>query len=75
MSLSKIKQLIADKKLICPQCHKPVQKFDKYVEMTASVWDGAGDSTQATEGSKVTLVCGNCDWSERSEYWANYIEE
>lgn len=75
MSLPRIKQLIADKKLICPQCHKPIQKFDKYVDLVATVWDGAGDSERETGGSKVTLICGDCAWTERSEYWANYIEE
>lgn len=75
MSLQQIKQAIADKKLMCPQCQKPVQKYDKYAEILASVWDGAGDSATETSGSKVTLICGSCDWKERTEFWSTYIEE
>jgi RNase P subunit RPR2 len=75
MSLQRIKQAIADKKVICPNCDKPVQQFDKYVEKTASVWDGPGDSRLETAGSVVTLICGSCDWKERTEYWSNYIED
>jgi hypothetical protein len=43
--------------------------------MTASVWDGAGDSALETKGSKVTLICGNkpCEWKERTEFWSQYI--
>jgi transcription elongation factor Elf1 len=75
MSLQVIKQAIADKKLLCPNCNKPVKSFDKFIEMTDSVWDGAGDSLLDTKGSKVTLICGNCDWRERTEFWKNYIED
>ncbi len=75
MSLSKIKEAISAGKMLCPNCQKPVKSFEKYVEMTASVWDGAGDSNLETAGSKVTLICGNddCSWKERTEYWAEYI--
>ena len=77
MSLTTIKNGIEKGKFICPDCKKPMKKFDKYVEMTESVWDGAGDSGLETAGSKVTLTCGNenCDWSERTEYWRNYLHE
>jgi hypothetical protein len=76
MSLQVIKTAIADKKLVCPKCKSPIQKFDKFVEMVESVWDGAGDSKLETGKSKVTLICanGNCDWQERTEYWDNYLE-
>lgn len=76
MSLSTIKNAIQNKKMHCPKCKGAVQKYEKYVEMTASVWDGAGDSNHETAGSKVTLICGNgvCDWKERTEFWANYID-
>ena len=76
MSLQTIKQSIADKKLLCPTCKKPVKEFEKFVEMTASVWDGAGDSALETKGSKVTLICGNkpFEWRERTEFWSQYIE-
>jgi len=75
MSFQQIKQLIADKKFKCPSCSSPVQKFDKFTEITQSVWDGPGDSGLETQGSKVTLICGSCDWTERTEYWSNYIDE
>ena len=32
MSLEKIKQAMADKKLRCPTCSEPIQKFEKYVD-------------------------------------------
>lgn len=75
MSLQVIQNAISGEKMKCPNCGKPVKQFDKFVEMTASVWDGAGDSGLETAGSKVTLICGNCDWRERTEYWSNYIDE
>jgi hypothetical protein len=70
-----LKNAISSQKMKCPSCGKPVKEYDKYTELTASVWDGAGDSGLETAGSKVTLICGNCDWRERTEYWANYIDE
>jgi len=73
MSLSKIKEAISGGKMLCPECKKPVKSYEKFVEMTESVWDGAGDSNLETSGSKVTLICGNCDWKERTEYWSEYI--
>jgi len=75
MSLAKIKKAIEDKAMICPSCNQPIKKFDKYVEMTESVWDGAGDSNHETAGSKVTLICGNddCTWQERTEYWSSFL--
>lgn len=74
MSLNSFKKLINDEQLICPKCNKPIKQFDKYVEKMASVWDGAGDSHTETEGSVVTLICGNsgCSWKERTEYWDSY---
>lgn len=75
MSAKVIQEAIDNKKMQCPKCKKPVQQFEKFVELTESVWDGAGDSGLSTKGSKVTLICGNsgCDWKERTEYWDNYI--
>jgi len=77
MSQAIIKKAIADRKMLCPQCQQPVKEFEKLVEMTDSVWDGAGDSNLETKGVKVTLICGNqpCDWRERTEYWHNYISD
>lgn len=77
MSLSTIKDAIAGGRMTCPKCEKPVKSFEKFVEMTDSVWDGAGDSALETKGSKVTLICGNsgCDWKERTEYWSEYMRD
>ena len=74
MSQVKIKEAIAAGKINCPTCKKAIKSFEKYVEMTASVWDGAGDSNLETQGCKVTLVCGNdgCQWKERTEYWTEF---
>lgn len=77
MTLSDFKEIISSGKLVCPACGKAVRQFEKYIEETiASIWDGAGDSRIETGGSKVTLICGNadCDWRERTEYWANYLQ-
>ena len=77
MSLEKIKQAIADKKLLCPTCQGPIQKFEKYVDTVDNIWDGAGDSKVEFSGCKVTLVCGNgsCDWRQRTDYWSEYLAE
>jgi len=77
VSLERIKRAISDKTLRCPLCAKPILRFEKYVDLVASVWDGAGDSGVETGGCKVTLICGNegCSWKERSEYWQNYLKE
>jgi hypothetical protein len=76
MSLNQIQQAITNEKMRCPTCGKAIKEFEKFVEMTDSVWDGAGDSKLNTAGSKVTLICGNdkCPWRERTEFWDNYIE-
>lgn len=74
MSQARIKQLITEEQLICPDCDKPIKGMDKYVDTIGSVWDGAGDSHTEGGGSKVTLICGNCSWKERTEYWENYIK-
>ncbi|HEY9756079.1 MAG TPA: hypothetical protein V6C97_13010 [Oculatellaceae cyanobacterium] len=73
----RIKNAIAEKKMLCPECKKPVTKYEKYQDLIGSVWDGAGDSVTEMAGSKVTLTCGNppCEWKERTEYWENYISE
>ena len=74
MSESMLKQAIEEKKIPCPDCKKPIQKYEKFVELTASVWDGAGDSNIETAGSKATLICGDCSWKERTEYWEDMID-
>ena len=76
MSLQVIKKAIADQKMLCPQCKSPVTKFEKFVEMIESAYDGPGSGLDGeTAGSKVTLICGNCDWKERTEFWSQYIVE
>jgi hypothetical protein len=79
MSLQKIKSFIAENKLVCPTCHKPVRKWEKYVDLMDSAYDGPGSSLddEPSGASKVTLICGNdgCSWSDRTEYWMNYFVE
>lgn len=77
MSLQVIKDAITDKKMLCPKCQKPIQKFDKFAETIDAVWDGFGDSRVDSRGSRVTLICGNdkCTWTERTEFWAQFIDE
>jgi hypothetical protein len=74
MSQDDLKQSIQEKNLICPKCKEPVQKYENYIDLVGSVWDGAGDSGVESAGSKVTLICGNgdCAWKERTEYWDSF---
>lgn len=77
MSLQVIKDAIANKKMTCPQCKKPIQKYDKYAETIDAVRDGLGYTDIDSRGSRVTLTCGNsgCAWTERTEFWTQYIED
>jgi len=77
MSESTIRDAIAAKKMICPKCNKPIQKYEKFSETIDSVRDGFNRVDIDSNASRVTLTCGNdaCDFRERTEYWANYIEE
>ena len=77
MSLQVIKEHIAQQRMICPECKKSIQKCDKYAETIDSVWEGFGDSHIDSRGSRITLICGNppCEWQERTEFWAQYIQE
>lgn len=77
MSQEVIKKAIADKKMICPECGKPIQKFDKYADTIDSVRDGFNIVEIDSHASRVTLTCGNgdCGFHERTEYWANYIQD
>jgi len=76
MSLQIIKDAIKNQKMICPECKKPIQKFDKFAETIDAVRDGFNVLEVDSRASRVTLTCGNapCDWSERTEYWKDYIE-
>jgi len=75
MSLQKIKDAIANKKMLCPECKMPIQKFEKYAETIDAVRDGFNIIEIDSNASRVTLTCGNapCAWKERSEYWIEYI--
>ncbi|MGH9553338.1 MAG: hypothetical protein ACRD3W_28415 [Terriglobales bacterium] len=77
MSLQKIKDAIANKKMRCPKCKGPIQTFDKYAETIDAVRDGFNVQEVDSYGSRVTLTCGNgdCDWKERTEYWNQYIDD
>ncbi|MCA0315416.1 MAG: hypothetical protein LCH63_16485 [Candidatus Melainabacteria bacterium] len=75
MSLSRIKEAVANKKMICQKCKRPVQKFEKYAETIDAVRDGFNIQEIESHATRVTLICNNdgCDWKERTEYWDNYI--
>jgi hypothetical protein len=77
MSESQIKEAIAAKKMTCPKCGKPIQKYEKFSETIDAVRDGFNIQEIDSHASRVTLTCGNdgCDFKERTEYWANYIED
>ena len=77
MSLQVIKEAIANKKMICPQCKQPIQKFEKYAETIDAVRDGFGTTDIDSRGSRVTLTCGNgeCPFHERTEFWSQYIDQ
>ena len=34
MSLQVIKEAVANKKMLCPECKEPIQKFEKYAEQS-----------------------------------------
>ncbi len=76
MSEQVIKDAIANAKMRCPKCKQPVQKYDKYMETIDAVRDGFNVIEVDSRSSRVTLTCGNadCDWHERTEYWAEYID-
>ncbi len=76
MKQNEFKQAIEEGKFVCPDCGKAIKQFEKFVETTASVWDGAGDSNLETGAAKVTLICANdsCPWRERTEYWSEYMK-
>lgn len=77
MSQDRIRQAIANKKMICPQCSQPMQKYEKYAETIDAVREGFNVQEIDSHASRVTLTCGNgdCKFSERTEYWENYIQE
>ncbi len=77
MSIEEIKGAIANKKLHCPKCKKPVQKFERFAETIDAVRDGFNLIQVDSRASRVTLTCGNadCDWTERTEYWRQYIDD
>jgi hypothetical protein len=68
MSLKKITEAVTNKKMICPECKQPVQKFEKYAETIDAVRDGFNVIEIDSNASRVTLTCGNgsCGWKERT---------
>ena len=76
MSLKTIKDAIANQKMICPSCNKPIKEFSKFAETIDAVRDGFNVIEIDSNASRVTLKCGNegCDWGERTEYWIEYIK-
>jgi hypothetical protein len=77
MTLQMIKDAIASKKMLCPKCKQPIQKFEKFAETIDNVRDGFNIVEVNSLGSRVTLTCGNgeCDWKERTEYWKDLIKD
>jgi len=77
MSLQAIKDAIANKKMICPECKSPIQKFDKYSETIDAVRDGFNVQEIDSRGERVTLICGNagCEWKERTEYPMEFMAD
>jgi hypothetical protein len=77
MSLKVIKDAIANQKMLCPKCQNPIKKQEKYAETIDAVRDGFGYTDIDSRASRVTLTCGNegCDWTERTEFWSQYIHE
>ncbi|MDR3615462.1 MAG: hypothetical protein P4L53_18025 [Candidatus Obscuribacterales bacterium] len=75
MSLQIIKEAIAKKKMLCPQCSQPIQKQEKFAETIDALRDGFNVIDIDSRASRVTLTCGNgdCPWTERTEYWDQYI--
>ena len=77
MTLKMITEAIANKKMACPKCNQPIQKFEKYAETIDAVRDGFNVLEIDSHASRVTLTCGNgdCDWKERTEYWMSLIAD
>jgi hypothetical protein len=77
MTQEQVKAAIQDEKLICPECKKPIRKFDKYSETIDSVRDGFNVIEIDSRASRVTLICANdnCSWKERTEYWTSFLGE
>lgn len=70
-----IKEAIANKKMLCPNCNQPIQKWEKFAETIDSVRDGFNIQEINSYGSRVTLTClnGDCTWKERVENWMDLI--
>jgi hypothetical protein len=77
MSEQLVKEAISNEKLKCPECKKPIRKYDKYADTIDSVRDGFNIVEIDSRASRVTLICNNepCAWKERTEYWTNYEED
>lgn len=77
MSEKQIKEAIANKKMKCPECSQPIQKWEKFAETIDRLRDGFNVVEIESNASRVTLTCGNgdCKYHERTEYWANLIDD
>ncbi len=75
MALQEIKDAISNKKMICPKCKEPIQKYDKFAETIDAVRDGFNVLEIDSHAIRVTLICANgaCDWKERTEYPMEYV--
>ena len=77
MSEQAVKEAIGKEQLICPECNKPIRKYEKYSETIDSVREGFNITTVDSYGSRVTLICSNepCTWKERTEYWSSFSKD
>lgn len=77
MLQQEIKEAIAAKKMICPKCEKPIQKYEKYAETIDRVSDGFNIQEIDSHAARVTLICGNegCKWHERTEYPTEFLSD
>ncbi len=77
MSEKIVQEAIANKKMLCPKCNSPVQRYEKYADTVDLVRDGFNVQEIYSTSSRVTLICGNgdCKWEERTEFWDAYIED
>lgn len=77
MTEKMVKEAIASKKMKCPECGQPIQKWEKFSETVDRLRDGFNITEIDSYSTRVTLTCGNgdCPYRERTEYWANLIED
>lgn len=71
-----IQDAIKDQKMQCPECSKPLLKYENFAATVDAVRDGFNVQEIDSSASRVTLICGNgdCKWKERTEYWEDFID-